>query len=310
MKWTLLTGAALCAATGIAAAQSSVTVYGKIDQGFRKDIGTTNKEIAEGAGSRLGFRGAEDLGGGLSALFAIEHRFTPDTGAQNGDVFWNGITVVGMKTPYGTVNVGRQYTAAFSLIQNVIDPFGGDTVGELRTFGIRPGAVTKARVADSIRYDYSGNGIRVAASIAEASQPGANAGPDRPVAVAASYTSGPLFLGIGWEDPANANDEMLSVGARYTLGPVVFALGHSSGTRSNGTKSRGFLLGLTYTAGASEILAGYARETRAGATFGQKYGLGYRYNLSKKTFLYADLGHNTKATTAKTGYDFGIQHNF
>jgi predicted porin len=295
---------------GAASAQSSVTIYGKIDQGLLKDIGSEDHQIAEAAGSRLGFKGAEDLGGGLSAVFAIEHRFTPDTGNQNTTVFWNGISVVGLKTPFGTVNIGRQYTPAFSYIQNQIDPFGGDTVAELRTFGMRQGAITKTRVSDSVRYDFSANGFNLGASIAEATQAGTSAGPDRPFSIAANYAQGPLFIGIGYEDPANTDDDLFSLGARYTIGSLNLATGFSTGTRTNNTKAKGFLVGLTYTLGAGEIKGGFARETRAGVTFGQKIGMGYHHNLSKRTKLYADVGYDKKATTEKTGYDLGIQHNF
>src|SRR5207248_624333 len=105
MKKSLLALAVLGAFAGAASAQSSVTIYGSLDQAVARGNGGTAGNNGGPAGnpsvtnngkawflqqsnaSRLGFRGNEDLGGGLSAQFQIEHRFTPDDGNSNA-VFW------------------------------------------------------------------------------------------------------------------------------------------------------------------------------------------------------------------------------
>lgn len=132
MKKSLLALAVLGAFAGAASAQSSVTLYGKLDLGFAKAAGSADKQVADGSSSRVGFRGVEDLGGGLKALFQFEHRFNPDTGTVTNTAFWHGLSTVGLGGSFGTVNLGRQYTAAYSLATGVIDPFGGDTVAGLR----------------------------------------------------------------------------------------------------------------------------------------------------------------------------------
>jgi predicted porin len=203
----------------IAHAQSSLTIYGRIDLGVGKAIGTKIKHLADNVGSRLGFTGSEDLGGGLRANFRLEHRFSPDTGVAN-PTFWQGISTVGLSSNYGALNLGRQYTAAFSLVQDQIDPFGGDTQAGLRDVSMRVGGITKVRVADSIRYDHSMGGFGVAGTIAQAGQPGANGGPDRPVSVAVRYSAGPVYVAAGYEDPANVNDNQWNIGGRYTIGAV------------------------------------------------------------------------------------------
>jgi len=73
MKPSLLALAVLGALAGPALAQSSVTIYGIVDLGVGKNIGTKDKAVQEsGAGvSRLGFKGVEDLGGGMAALFQL-----------------------------------------------------------------------------------------------------------------------------------------------------------------------------------------------------------------------------------------------
>jgi predicted porin len=333
MKKSLLALAVLGAFAGAASAQSSVTVYGKVDMGLGKTIASEDKQVRDAAGSRLGFRGVEDLGGGLAAVFGFEHRFNPDTGtdATGGSTFWNGYSNVGLRGGFGAVTLGRHYTAAFTDIQNQIDPFGGDTVAALRGVGIIPGsgtganaAIAKVRVADSIRYDIAAAGFKVAATIAEATQPGCTtACPDRPFSVAGSYAGGPLFVGFGYENPQGANDKIWTLGGRYTFAPVTLRAGFSSGTNNASNKLRSFLVGASIKVGAAgDILAGYAvaKNRTTNTDISKRLGLGYRHNLSKRTFLYADFAResvNAAALVAgstnnfeKNGYDFGIQHNF
>lgn len=296
----------VCASAG-AAAQSSVTAYGKLDAGFRKAIGSEAKEIATSGDSRLGFRGTESLGGGLSAFFAIEHRFFPDTGTIDGAQFWKGVAHVGLASDYGRVGLGRQYTAAFSLAQNQIDPFGGDTVAQLRDAVMRVGGITKVRIDGSVRFDVKLGDLSFAASVAESDK---NGGPDRPVSVGAMYRSGPLMLVAGHEDPAGAQDKQWNLGGGYTLGPATVTAGVASGTMNTGVDAKGWMLGLNWVVGAGSFKAGYGEQKRADIKTVQKLGLGYHHALSKRTLIYVDMGHDRQATTAKSGYDLGILHNF
>lgn len=302
--WIAALGLAACAGVQ---AQSSVAVYGKLDAGFKKGIGTEAKEIATSGDSRLGFRGTEDLGGGLSAFFQIEHRFFPDTGGIDGAQFWKGVSHVGLAGGFGRVGLGRQYTAAFSLVQNQIDPFGGDTVAQLRDVMMRVGGITKVRVDGSVRWDFSAAGFNVAASVAEGDK---NSGPDRPMSVAANYRNGPLFLAAGMEDPAGAEDEQWNLGAGYTIGGATLTAGYASGTTTADVKAKGWMLGLNWPIGVGTVKAAYGEQKRDGVKFAQKLGLGYHHALSKRTLIYADVGHDSKAATEKTGYDLGILHTF
>lgn len=292
---------------GSASAQSNVTLYGKFDIGLRQAIGTDNKEVATSGDSRFGLRGSEDLGGGLKAFFQVEHRFFPNNGAIDGSVFWKGISHVGLEGGWGKVALGRQYTAAFSLVQNQIDPFGGDTVAQVRDVAMRVGGITKVRIDNSIRYDFSASGFNVAASIAEAAP---NGGPDRPASLAASYRAGPLFVGAGIENPAGAEDDQWNIGAGYSLGSALLTAGYASGTMNSGVKAKGWMLGLNYVVGSGAVKAAYGEQERGGTKFARKLGLGYHHSLSKRTTIYADVGHDSKAASDKTGYDLGIIHTF
>jgi predicted porin len=119
MKKHLIIAAALSASAGMASAQGSVTVYGLIDAAFSR---TTNVNAAGDAvvrmptvagehGSRLGFKGTEDLGNGTQALFVLESGFGPDDGTSaQGRRLFGRQAYVGLAGRYGTLTFGRVYT--------------------------------------------------------------------------------------------------------------------------------------------------------------------------------------------------------
>lgn len=312
MKKSLLALAVLGAFAGAASAQSSVTLYGKVDLGVGKATGSADKQVRDGAGSRVGIKGVEDLGGGMKALFGFEHRFSPDTGMDTTtegktptSTFWNGYSTVGLGGTFGTVNLGRQYTSAFTLAQDVFDPFGGYTVAGLRDSALSV-APARLRVANSIRYDGTFGGVKIAADIAERTT-----GTDRPYSVAAQYAAGPFMAAISYENPEGATDKLLDVGVAYTFGPAKLALAGVSGRTAGDLAVKGYLIGATVNVGpAGRVLVGYAQNKVGTGSADKKASVGYRHDLSKRTFLYTDFTRVNKLATEKTGYDFGVQHNF
>ncbi|HJV69657.1 porin [Ideonella sp.] len=303
------TAIALAAFGLAAAAHADVTIYGKLDAGFRKSIGSEDKEIATSGDSRIGFKGTEDLGNGLTAFFGMEHRFFPDTGVQDGDMFWKGYSKVGLSGAFGSVGLGRQYTAAFLMVQNKVDPFAGDTVAQVRDVAMRVGGITKVRVNNSVAYDFSTNGFKFGATVAEAAGNGTG-GTEKPTSFAGSYASGPFFIAAGLENPAGDNDRQWNLAAGYKIGAVDLTAGYADGRTNADVKAKGYALGMNWQVGTADIKAAYGVQRVDGTTTVQKLGLGYHYNLSKRTTIYADVGHDSKATTEKTGYDLGIRHNF
>ena len=114
-----LAAAALCAP---AHAQSNVTLYGLVDASveYLNKVGTSGSvtrmpALTGGqAPSRLGFRGAEDLGGGLKTVFTLEMGFGPDAGGINqGGRGFGRQAFVGLSDSWGTVSLGRQYSMLF-----------------------------------------------------------------------------------------------------------------------------------------------------------------------------------------------------
>jgi len=127
-------------------AQSSITVYGLIDQALEwsnptknaanEQRGSSGWRLVNGVsnGSRFGIRGSEDLGGGLKAIFAIETRFDADTGEITGGrarpadpadpasgklKFWNAQSWVGLDSQWGRLTAGRQYVPLFGGLANL-----------------------------------------------------------------------------------------------------------------------------------------------------------------------------------------------
>jgi predicted porin len=113
-----------------ALAQSNVTIYGIVDAGLVRESGgvagsVNNLSSGVASGSRIGFKGKEDLGGGLTAVFQIENGFNVDTGAagQSGLLFGRQ-AFVGLTGKFGAVTLGRQYTPYYKTLRDVGDPFG------------------------------------------------------------------------------------------------------------------------------------------------------------------------------------------
>jgi len=309
-KALALAAACLC---GSAAAQTGVTLYGKVDLGVGKVIGKDVTEVKESqaGNSRFGLRGVEDLGGGLSAFFGLEHRFRADSGEQVSTIYWHGFATVGLSSrSLGSITLGRQYIPSFWLVQNQVDPFNGLTVANLRDGSMLLNNTAKVRVSDSVRYDYSAAGFNFAASIADTTQPGASAGPERPRSIAANYASGPLFIGIGYEDPAQAEDHIWSAGARYKISSLTLSAGLSKGRTPAGVDAKGWMVAATHPLGNGLLKGGYARGELGSATTMSKIGVGYDYNLSKRTKLYTNLARDGKVAAHRWGFDVGVEHNF
>ncbi|NDY90018.1 porin [Ideonella livida] len=310
MHKTLLATAALLALPLTAAAQSTpaLTIYGKVDVGQRRAIGEDKFQTATGSDSRVGFKGTHDLGDGYQAFFGFEHRFFPDTGATDG-VMWKGVAQVGVQGAFGKLGMGRQYIPAFSLVQNVIDPFGGDTVAAVRDAGLRLG-IAKVRVDGSVRYDGTFGGLSVALSTADAAKASTAADASRPFSAAVQWKSGPLLLAAGVEDPADAKDELSTVGAVYNFGVAKVSAGYSTGTTKDDLSVKGYVLGLAVPMGKGEIKAAYGNQKKEGVTTVAKLGLGYHHAWSKQLTVYTDVGNDSKAAAHKTGFDLGLKYEF
>ena len=322
MKKSLLALAALTAFAGAASAQSSVTMYGRVDLSVVKGIGTDVKSIANGSGSRLGLRGTEDLGGGMSALFQIETRFDADTGsAQSMAVaapgggttnrFWGARSIVGLQGGFGQVVFGREYTTAFLGTQLIADPWGWDTVAAQN--GITGlGGIAKVRNDSSITYKIGGGGFSFGAQIAEATDT-INVFAAKPMNFNLGYAAGPLNASFGYEKTGRegaGNEKMWSAQVAYNLGFMKPGFYYGKGTALNGASHKGMMFTVTAPMGAGELRASYGTLKANDTTVSKRIAAGYHYSMSKRTTLYVDFANDSEAATSKSAYDVGIKHNF
>jgi predicted porin len=315
MKKSLIALAVLGTA-GAASAQSSVTVYGRVDLSLAQQADAVkNREVRNGSGSRLGFRGVEDLGGGLKAVFQIEHRFNADTGTQsNADRYWEGKSIVGLEGGFGRVSLGREENPAYTFGQSPADPFGTDTVAT--NGSIVSGRVGTTRYSDTVNYRYSIAGFSFGAQVAEASSNAVGDAQKRPYSLGGSYVAGPIVVGVGFENPSDTDDRWATINGSYNLGFLKLGAFYGSGKNTAAQKVQSYLVSAAAPIGGGELRASYGelKNKDTSVKLDKQAGIGYHYFLSKRTTVYADLvserRDNMASNLEKNGFDLGIKHNF
>ena len=325
MKKSVLALATLGAFAGAASAQSSVTMFGVIDLNVQT-VSNNDRTYSMGtdgmANSRLGFRGTEDLGGGLKAGFWLEMGLSPDTGGSAGlwgnntannanRLFFNRRSTVSLSNQWGELRLGRDYTATF-WNWTVFDPFGTNGVGSstnlaLSNFastalaGTTYGTLVRANnmVAYYLPNGAFGPGLYGQVQVAAGENANANkfwggrigyaAGP---FDIAASYgQTQELLAGTGidldtWNIAGSWNFGFMKLSGFYgqiNVDGLTPYLG-------NDAERENWFVGVTAPFGQWNLKASY------GGTNGKKalnnddasqWAIGVDYNLSKRTALYA-----------------------
>ena len=313
-------GASAIGITSAANAQSAVTVYGLLDTAVVHESGGSAGSVTKvtsgvSAGSRLGFKGSEDIGNGLSALFLLESGFQADTGVMGqGGLLFGRQAYVGLHGGFGSVLVGRQYTPEY-LVVVFADPFGSGYVGDTKNMVATTGN-SFSRMDNTVKYvspTISGVTVELAAAPGEVS---GDSDAGRQFGGALAYTAGPLQVRVGYHNRNNdtatlkntENARNAVVAAVYDFGVVkahvLYGINHglnSSVLRNTAnpfgratppvasTDSRDALVGLTVPFGRHALLASYIRKDDRTALNqdASQVAIGYRYTLSKRTGLYA-----------------------
>lgn len=301
---TIVSTAIATLIAGLSAASASaqgVQIYGRIDQGYRYDSGGPKHQIANGSNNGLGFKGSEDLGGGLSAFFHLEHRFQADTGTAN-TPFWDEIAIVGLRGGFGEIKLGRQ-GGPFGAGPDP-DAFGGDTVGGR---GERK-AGADDKYNNGVVYgtpDFNGFSAAVGTSLAEGA-PGLKAG----ISGVLKYAAGPLSAAVSFARRAN-QDKAWGMGGTYDFGAAkaLLAVAHNDGDES-GVERTTFDIGAIVPMGPGSLRAKFNHDDNDDVKT-KNFGVGYWYDLSKRTMLYTDLGlEKTDGAKRVNRFDAGIRHNF
>ncbi len=318
MKKSVLALAVLGALTGTASAQSTVTIYGIVDAGLVAESGGTAsvRKLTSGveSGSRLGFKGTEDLGGGLSALFVLENGFNVDDGSlgQGGALFGRQ-AFVGLRGGFGTVMLGRQYTPEY-LALAFVDPFGTGLAGAASNLMPSSGNAV-ARMNNTIKYAspvMSGFSGELAYGFGEVA---GDSSAGRQWGLSVGYAGGPLAVRLGYHNinndtaasKGNPDGKNTLLAGTYDFGVAKahLAYGQNKGPNSSrlrnnnnpfgyavaptaSTDSRDLLLGVTVPFGPHTVLASYVRkdDKTANNQDANQWAIGYRYALSKRTDVY------------------------
>lgn len=340
--------AVLAALSATASAQSSVTLFGIVDANIRnvKNGGTSVTSLSNNGvnSSRLGFRGVEDLGGGLKAAFWLEHGFNIDTGVvSDATRFWNRRATVSLIGNFGEIRLGRDFTPTYLAFSD-FDTFGSNGVGatdKYPGFALGTNVATNTRADNEIAYFLPGGlgGFygTIAAALKEGVSP-ANGG--EYVGGRFGYAAGPLNVNVAYGEnkvAANASGgdkyKIFTVAGSYDFGAVKIT-GFINENKVGGLKSQSYQIGALVPVGAFTFKAAYNKldasgKTAAGVDTGpndsETFAIGFLYDLSKRTSLYgtyADVKNKgTAAFTVATppaavagqksqGYEFGIRHRF
>ena len=301
MKKSLVALALFGAFASVAQAQSSVVIYGALDAGYqhlgRVANGVERNTIgAIGDNNKLGFKGVEDLGNGLKALFQLEMRFAPDTGTvegvsatnPTGRPLFQGESRVGLQGAFGTVRIGRGKTA-FQDSSAAFEPWSGAgnttagfqadmTVGNFNSDPLNTTAADtygKNRISNAVFYNspvFSGFQANVSVGTKEggtgvitATTPTVTA---VPYSASATYNMGIVGALVAYERNAT-QDKVWSVAA--SVAPIADLKLMASYAKSTdvdaGTPSvfgverdtKAWVLGANYTMGAGKFLAGYGQ---------------------------------------------------
>ncbi|HAT30242.1 MAG TPA: porin [Janthinobacterium sp.] len=355
MKKSIISLAVLAAASNVAFAQSNVTIYGTVDAGIVSERGaaagsTTKVTSGVASASRLGFRGNEDLGNGLAAVFGLEAGFGVDTGASTeGGTLFGRQAYVGLKSATaGTVTLGNQYTAYYKALSEIADPFGAGYAGTATNL-----LPSNQRAKNSIVYvspAFSGFTGEVNYSVGE--QAGSNKS-GREIGAGVNYANGPLKASLVYNTTNNDNaagaisntlarNALFAVNYDFTVAKAFFAYGKDKGMNSAAVDTNGMavpatlgrgtmnstdlLVGVSAPVGpAGTVMASYIRKNDTDATNydATQFALGYSYALSKRTSAYASLakikntnnagytvGNATEAGSGDKAFNIGMNHSF
>lgn len=334
-------------------AQSSVILYGTADLSARfvKNDGSSRRLALAQDGvnsSQLGFRGAEDLGGGLKAGFNLLAGVNADTGTVNAK-FWNRQSIVYLSGSFGEIRLGRDYQPTF-WVQGTYDAFG--FVGLGSTGNVKQ-LYAGTRMDNSIGYILPGNlgGVYGQGMIAAAEGGGTADRPARYLGARLGYAHGPFDIqvsaaqqrfgasgavvalnGGGIPTPYAAGDShrTMNVGASWDF-KLIKVSGYFDVEKLEEVREKIVSISAIVPLGQSQIRVGYDRSKRDGAVYSvvDQVKATYQYNLSKRTATYATIARisNKDATNlsiaggsnitalpraggTSQGFEFGVRHFF
>jgi predicted porin len=330
MKKYLLSSV-MCAISSVVSAQSSVTMFGVVDVGLAYGSGSLadRTQLISGGNStsRVGFRGSEALGNGLSASFWLEAGVVADSGAGTASntnnqtsgtgtslaggqgLTFNRRSTVSLLGGWGELRLGRDHSVQFKN-RFEVDPFGNNGVGTIQPAAGTLGGPPSSRVSNSIAY-YLPPGLGGIYGHAQyyfgenASNSGPTADDGTGGGVRLGYRTSALNISVSTAKTSYARTATTgditssSIGVQYRLGEVNLMAGYYVDQVATvaGLTGKGWTLGGLWHVGAGEFkaaLSTYGSDSGSRPKT-KKLSLGYEHNLSKRTSLYVTYArvHNS-----------------
>jgi predicted porin len=280
-------------------AQSNITLYGIVDGGVAyttnaAKVGGKNKSAVQmisggEANDRFGFKGSENLGGGIKAIFQLENGFNVVNGTlQQGGRLFGRQAFVGLQTPYGTVTLGRQKVPIYDYFQS-LDPLGyyGWSI-------VSQDAQYAGRADNSIKYV-------------------ANVGP---FSFDTLYSTGyDATIPNGAQVPGQFRvGQEISAGASYSSGPfigsAVYDLRRGASETTQGDKEQRVTIGASYQIiSAVKVFAGYKwfnSSIPATAARSNMYYGGFQFKFTPAFFVSAATYYTDFKSSDQHPIDFGV----
>jgi predicted porin len=297
MQYKALAAALITTLPLFAHAQTNVTVYGVMDAAVAiedTDAPGEKRRTVINSGnqssSRLGFRGTEDLGNGLKAIFNIEAGVALDTGAADSSLFGRR-SVVGLQGNFGQLTVGREYSPIAS-IAAATDALGQGFYGS-NLSAFTTNRLTR-RLSNSVNFKsapMSGFSVLAAYAAGERSTTGPSG---NLMGVALEYANGPFYIGAGYhqlERVALEDDKEVAFGAGYKLGDFDIKANYLAADQAGpNNKFEQINLGGVYTMGSNKFFVNLQRNEIDNGARGNAWAVAYSYALSKRTNVYTSYG--------------------
>ena len=300
MKKSLIALAVMAASPVAFAATANVDVYGLMSVAY--ETGDSNEGTVDHKASRIGVKGSEDLGGGMSAIYKAEFVIADTTGSSLN----NRDTFLGVKGDFGTVILGNHGTPEkISMGGNQFE----DSIGD-KSFILAGESGYSDRVVAYISPDY--NGLHAAVASVQTTGTADNS-------VASSYAliykNGALGVNLGGtisEAPASADTQTLTVA--YGIAGVDLRASFQNSAiegAANNTDFDAFYVDATYKMGAMDMTAAYGKRDLTGTGSDLKLAtLGVKYNLSKRTNVQLIWDKETTGSTNVTNTALQLNHAF
>ena len=294
-------------------AQSNVTIYGVADTsiGFGSAGDNDYTGLVSGvlSGNRVGFRGSEDLGGGLKAVFLLEQGFNiGDGAAMNASKAFARQSYVGLQGSFGTVSLGRQYAPGYNLAPNY-DAVAGAIISPQAVLsgstGMTITPATPARWDNSVNYAGTFGAVSAQAIYAFKGPVGEDVSDDDAFGLGVAYKAGGLNVGAVYHNVGYATDDQneFMLGAAYNFGFMTLAGSWQNASNLGGVDGNDadvYQIGVIVPVSSNgNVHFAYGKaDPDADDTGADSWTIAYTHALSKRTTAYA--GYNMTSNENST----------